>query len=61
MARRFNDVPKDKVGEMVQEFIDAGATKVTVVLDGDGQTCTVTVVDTGTTSTGPQLASPNEP
>jgi hypothetical protein len=39
----FDDVPKDGVGAFVQNWIDAGAKKVTVVPNADGTTCTVTV------------------
>ncbi len=41
--QKFTDVPKDDVGTMVQSFIDAGATKVTVTPNDDGKTCTVVV------------------
>ena len=39
----FKDVPKDEVGQLVQTYIDAGAKKVTVAPNADGETCTVTV------------------
>ena len=39
----FDDVPKNGVGAFVQNWINAGATKVTVVPNPDGLTCTVTV------------------
>ena len=39
----FVDVPKDGVGEFVQNQIDAGAKIVTVIPNPDGVTCTVTV------------------
>lgn len=39
----FTKVPKDEVGEFVQLHIDAGATRIKVVVDSDGTTCTVTV------------------
>lgn len=44
MAKKtYNDVPKDEVGEFVQNHIDAGASKITVTANPDGETCTVTV------------------
>ena len=39
----FDDVPKDEVGEFVQNQVDAGTKKVIVVPNNDGETCTVTV------------------
>ncbi len=42
-VQKFTDVPKDEVGTMVQNYIDAGATRVTVTPNDDGDTCTVTV------------------
>jgi hypothetical protein len=39
----YPDVPKDDVGTMVQNYIDAKAKKVTVTPNGDGKTCTVVV------------------
>ena len=42
-VQTFPAVPKDKVGTMVQEYIDAGANKVTVTPNDDEETCTVVV------------------
>ena len=39
----FPDVPNDDVGTTVQNQIDAGAKKVTVTPNADGETCTVVV------------------
>ena len=39
----YPDVPKDEVGTMVQNYIDAGAKKVTVTPNKDGETCRVVV------------------
>jgi hypothetical protein len=40
---KYPDVPNDEVGAMVQSFVDAGATKVTVTPNADGKTCTVVI------------------
>jgi len=42
-VQKYPDVPNDEVGTMVQNYIDAGATKVTVTPNGDGKTCTLVV------------------
>jgi len=34
--REVRHVPKDKVGERVQEFVDEDATSITVTPEGDG-------------------------
>lgn len=39
----FPDVPKDNIGTTVQNHVDAGAKKVTVTPNADGETCTVVV------------------
>jgi hypothetical protein len=42
-VQTYDDVPKDEVGTTVQDYIDAGAKKVTVTPNPDGKTCTVVV------------------
>ena len=42
-VKKYNDVPKDEVGDAVQLAIDAGAIKVVVEANDDGTTCIVTV------------------
>jgi len=42
-VQTYPDVPKDEVGAMVQSFIDAGAKKVTVTPNDNGETFTVVV------------------
>ena len=42
-VKTYADVPNDEVGTTVQNYIDAGATKVTVTPNPDGETCTVVV------------------
>jgi len=42
-VQTYPDVPNDQVGTMVQNYIDDGATKVTVTPNPDGTTCTVVV------------------
>ena len=39
----YTDVSNDEVGTTVQDHIDAGAKKVTVTPNADGETCTVVV------------------
>ena len=39
----YPNVPKGDVGAMVQNFVDAGARKVTVTPNADGATCTVEI------------------
>jgi hypothetical protein len=42
-VQTYDDVPKAEVGANVQDYIDAGAKKVTVTPNPDGKTCTVEV------------------
>jgi hypothetical protein len=42
-VQTYPDVPKDEVGAMVQNYIEAGAKKVTVTPNDDGESCTVVV------------------
>jgi hypothetical protein len=42
-VQTYDDVSKDEVGTVVQDYIDAGAKKVTVTPNLDGETCTVVV------------------
>ena len=39
----YPEVPKDDVGNEVQDYIDAGAKKVIVTPNPDGTTCTMVV------------------
>ena len=42
-VQTYPDVTKDEVGTTVQAYVDAGAKKVTVTPNDDGETCTVVV------------------
>jgi hypothetical protein len=42
-VQTYPDVPKDDVGEMVQEYVDAGAKKVTITPNDDDETLTIVV------------------
>ena len=42
-TQTYPEVPNDQVGTTVQNYIDAGAKKVTVTPNDDGATCTVVV------------------
>ncbi len=42
-VQTYPKVPKDGVGDEVQDYIDAGAKKVTVTPNDDETTCTVVV------------------